>query len=145
MIIKNINFKGLWLIAKRKYFNLQTLTIIIAIYIAFSWAWGALNMMDRNYKLQKELSKKQQELQLVQIESITLELQKKYYQTREYQELAARKNLGLVLPGEKVLVLPPNTTKNNSKESDSNVSQTKKSNFDEWMDFLSGGNVRKNN
>lgn len=145
MIIKNINFKGLWLIAKRKYFNLQALTIIIAIYIAFSWAWGALNMMDRNYKLQKELSKKQQELQLVQIESITLELQKKYYQTREYQELAARKNLGLVLPGEKVLFLPPNTTKDTSKESDSNVSQTKKSNFDEWMDFLSGGNVRKNN
>ena len=145
MIKKNINYRGLWLVAKRKYFNLQTATIIVALYIAISWAWGALNMMDRNYKLQKELSKKQQELQLIEVESITLELEKKYYQTREYQELAARKNLGLVLPGEKVLILPPNTSTDSTSKKDSTDKITKKSNFQEWMDFLSGANVRRNN
>ena len=145
MIKKNINYRGLWLVAKRKYFNLQTLTIVIALYIAISWAWGALNMMDRNYRLQKELSKKQQELQLIEVESITLELEKKYYQTREYQELAARKNLGLVLPGEKVLILPPNTSTDSTSKKDSTDKITKKSNFQEWMDFLSGANVRRNN
>ena len=145
MINKNINYRGLWLVAKRKYFNLQTLTIVIALYIAISWAWGALNMMDRNYRLQKELSKKQQELQLIEVESITLELEKKYYQTREYQELAARKNLGLVLPGEKVLILPPNTSTDSTSKKDSTDKITKKSNFQEWMDFLSGANVRRNN
>ena len=145
MINKNINYRGLWLVAKRKYFNLQTATIIVALYIAISWAWGALNMMDRNYRLQKELSKKQQELQLIEVESITLELEKKYYQTREYQELAARKNLGLVLPGEKVLILPPNTSTDSTSKKDSTDKITKKSNFQEWMDFLSGANVRRNN
>lgn len=145
MITKKINFQGLWVVARRKYLNLQALTIVIALYIAFSWAWGALNMMDRNYKLQKELSKKQQELRLIEVESITLELEKKYYQTREYQELAARKNLGLVQAGEKVLILPPNTSKDTSDESYTAEKVYKKSNFQEWMDFLSGGNVRKNN
>ena len=143
MIKKNINYRGLWLVAKRKYFNLQTATIIVALYIAISWAWGALNMMDRNYRLQKELSKKQQELQLIEVESITLELEKKYYQTREYQELAARKNLGLVLPGEKVLILPPNTSTYSTSKKESTDKITKKSNFQEWMDFLSGANVKR--
>lgn len=143
MIKKNINYRGLWLVAKRKYFNLQTATIIVALYIAISWAWGALNMMDRNYKLQKELSKKQQELQLIEVESITLELEKKYYQTREYQELAARKNLGLVLPGEMVLILPPNTSADSTSKKESTDKITKKSNFQEWMDFLSGANVKR--
>lgn len=139
---KKINIRALLLIAKRKYFNSSTGTVLIALFIAASWAWGALSMMERNYALQKELDDKYRQLQLAELESASLEIEQKYYKTREYQDLAARKNLGLVMPGERVLILPATTAKASSAQTATTQTVVKQSNFSQWMRFLSGGNVK---
>jgi len=137
-----INIRGLVLTARRKYFNTSTATVVVALIIAASWAWGALSMMERNYALQKELDDKYRQLQLADLETSALEIEQKYFKTREYQELAARKNLGLVMPGESVLILPANTAKATSAQSSSESAVAKPSNFSQWMKFFSGGNVK---
>jgi hypothetical protein len=143
--MKKINIRRLYYHVSHKYFTLNNVVIVVAFGIAASWVWGSLGVMQRNYDLQKEVDFKQRELQLAQIETRSLELEKRYYQTREYQELAVREDLGLALPGEKVLILPPNTQA--AKDTDTTTTQLASSiapvsNMQQWMNFLFGGNSK---
>jgi hypothetical protein len=99
--------------------------------------------MQRNYGLQKEVDLKRQQLQLAQLQSDNLELQNRYYQTNEYRELEARKSLGLVMPGESVLILPDNSeaakTADRSTPRQVVVPQEDTTNFEQWLNFLFGG------
>lgn len=137
-----INTRRITYALKHKYLTLNNVVILVAFVIAASWIWGSLGMMQRNYGLQKEVDYKKRQLELVQLQRDSLEFQKKYYQTAEYQELAVRESLGLVRPGEKVLILPENTQA--AKDADtvkvattSQVVQT--SNIEQWINFLFGG------
>jgi len=144
--MKKINIRRIYYQIRHKYFTLNNVVIVVAFGIAASWVWGSLGVMQRNYDLQKELDIKQRQLQLAQLETSSLELEKRYYQTREYQELAVREDLGLVMPGEKVLILPPNSQA--AKEADTVTVVTaapvaaKASNFQQWVNFLFGGNSK---
>lgn len=120
------------------------MVIAVAFLIAASWVWGSLGVMQRNYDLQKDLDYKKRELQLAQLQATSLELEGRYYKTAEYQELAAREDLGLVIPGEAVLILPPNSQA--AKDAD-NVATVQTvatgqqiSNLGQWMNFLFGSN-----
>jgi hypothetical protein len=102
-------------------------------------------MMQRNYSLQKEVDVKKRQLELTELQRDKLELQKRYYQTAEYQELAVRDTLGLVRPGEKVLILPDNSEA--AKKADSSTSEvvatsSQPSNIEQWINFLFGGYSR---
>lgn len=129
---------------RNKYLTLNNVVIGIAFLIAASWVWGSLGVMQRNYALQKEVDLKQRQLQLAELETKSMELEKRYYATREYQELAVRQDLGLGLPGERVLILPPNTQA--AKDADIVASDVvitdapQISNFEQWMNFLFGTN-----
>lgn len=144
--MKKINIRRLFYIAKHKYLNINSAVILVAFVISANWVWGSLNMMERNYSLQKELDNKDRELKIADLEVVSLELEKRYYQTKEYQELAAREDLGLVLPGEKVLILPASNKQQSSNVADisdsSNAKTTSPNNFDRWLDFLLGRNVK---
>jgi len=144
--MKKINIRRLFYIAKHKYFNINSAVILVAFIISANWVWGSLNMMERNYALQKELDNKDRELRIADLEVASLELEKRYYQTREYQELAAREDLGLVLPGERVLILPASSKKQSSNPTETSNSPdtktTSPNNFDRWLDFLLGRNVK---
>ena len=83
--------------------------LAVALLIAASWAWGSVTVMQRNFALQKDADEQQRQLQLTQLEVDTLQYQQNYYKSDEYKDLAARKFLGLASPGEKVLILPPNS------------------------------------
>ena len=102
--------------------------------------------MERNYTLQKEVDTKKRELQLAQLATSSLELEKRYYQTREYQELAVREDLGLVLPGERVLVLPANSQAVRAADAavtaQTSTTTLPVSNFRQWANFLFGGNSK---
>jgi len=124
------------------------MVMVAAFCIAAGWVWGSLNVMQRNYGLQKELDFKKRELQILQLETTNLELEKRYYQTTEYQELAVRSSgLNLVQLGEKVLILPQNSqiakdTNQNNMNAQQVNSQEETSNFQQWMTFLLGGTSR---
>lgn len=113
--------------------------------VAISWAWGSVSMMQRNYSLQRRLDTRERQLELSQLEVRTLELQKRFYQSSEYQELAARQELGLALPGEKLLILPPNTKSaertDDKSQAVSASEPVQPSNLELWMNFLLGRNV----
>ncbi len=125
---------------KNRYLTLNNIVIGVGFLIAASWVWGSLDVMQRNYTLQQTLNRKDQELRLAQLETRSLELEREYYKTREYQELAVRERLGKGKSGEKVLILPrrPSATNQATTNGATNSSVKTPSNFEQWMDFLFG-------
>jgi len=148
VIMKKINIRRLWYALKHKYFTLDNAVILIACVIASGWVWGSLEVMQRNYGLQRELDDKKRQLIVAQLDTENLKLAQRYYQTNEYKELAVRESLGLASPGESVLILPENsqTAKNadNITTVGTSEAQTQKiSNFSQWVNFLFGGNSKR--
>ena len=120
--------------------------ILIAAMITCGWIWGSLGVMQRNYALQKELDDKKRELIVSQLAVDNAKLEQRYYNTVEYKELAVRERLGLGLSGERVLILPANSDeviKSDDNTQTSTVKVTQQSNFEQWMNFLFGGNSKK--
>lgn len=129
---------------RHKYMTFNNLVILVAFLIAAGWVWGSLQVMQRNYNLQREVDFKQRQLQLTELQKESLELQNRYFATDEYKELALRDSLGLVMPGEKVLILPKNSDAakdEDKKTSASTATNTEQqaSNLEQWLNFLFGG------
>ena len=140
----NINIRRLYYHIRHRYVTPNNLVIAVAFMIGAGWAWGSVGMMQRNFELQKEVDSKERQHQLLELETESLAYQQNYYKTAEYQELAARDRLGLGMPGEKVLILPPNSAK--AKQADQAASgrapanETPPTNLTQWVNFLFGGN-----
>ena len=139
--MQKINVRKTYYHIKHRFLTNSNLVIVVALLVGASWAWGSIGLMQRNYGLQKELDKKYQQQQLIDLEVQNLTFKRNYFQSDEYKELAARQNLGLVMPGESVLILPPNSEEvkqSDLKEKSEEILApiTTPSNFDQWMDFL---------
>jgi len=109
--------------------------------------WGPVQAMERNYGLQKEIDYKQRQMRLAELETEKLKFEQNYYKSDEYKELAVRERMGLVLPGEKVLILPPNSaaataSDNTAKLAEAQPKQVPDSNLQQWVNFLFGGTYR---
>lgn len=142
-----INIRKLFYAFRHRFLTFNNIVIAVAFLIALSWVWGSLQVMQRNYSLQKEVDTKRRELQLTELQRDSLELQKRFYQTEEYKERAARDSLGLVMPGESVMILPPNTPAVIEADAKANTSvatapQQTSSNIEQWLNYLFGGYSR---
>jgi hypothetical protein len=144
--MKKINIRRIYYHIRHRYLTMNNVVIGVALLIGLSWAWGSIGVMQRNYDLQKEVDTKARNLKLAELETQNLKYEQRYYQSSEYQELEVRKRLGLANPGEHVLILPPNTQQ--AKNADV-VAINKPvrvieptSDFQQWMNFLFGGNRR---
>jgi len=144
--MKKINIRKLYYHARHNYFTLNNVVVVVALLIAASWAWGSVEVMQRNYDLQKEVDGKGREQKLLELETATLTFEQRYYKSDEYKELAVRERLGLAKPGESVLILPLNSLA--AQQADDAVrkrqpTQTvQPSNFQQWMNFIFGGNSK---
>lgn len=140
--MKNINKTTLrrWYYhVRHNYVTTNNIVVLVGLCIAASWAWGSVQAMERNYTLQKTVDNKRRELSLTKLEKQKLEFEQNYIKSDEYRELAAREKLGLVLPGEKVLILPPNTVGADEAARQSFVPRTvEQGNLQQWINFLSG-------
>lgn len=145
--MKKINIRKLYYHIRYRYLTMNNVVVGVALMIGAGWAWGSIGMMQRNYDLQKQLDTRVRQQKLAELETQNLALQQRYYKSSEYQELAIRERMGLANPGEKALVLPPNTKA--AKDADVVVSgktpgsPEPASNFQQWMNFLFGGNRRR--
>ena len=139
-----INTKKIIYNLRWRYLTLNNVILAIAFVIGANWAWGSIEMMQRNYTLQRTLDLKQREQTLAELEVATLEFEKRYHESFEYKELAARKYLGLANPDEKVLILPVRTQSPEVNEEVKQLSPATEppSNFRQWMNFLFGNNRR---
>lgn len=146
--MKNINIKRITYKVKHQYLNTNNLVLLVALLVAAGWAWGSLNMMSRNYQLQRDLTEKKQQLALTEIDVANKQLSQKYYKTDEFLELSARESLNLAAPGEKLLILkqPSNDVKQKIESEKNNQygrrQIAKESNIDQWANFLFGGSRR---
>ena len=140
--MKNTNIKKIIYHVRHKYLTLNNVVILLAFLIAAGWVWGSLGVMQRNFSLQKDIDYKKRQLQLTELQRDNLALQKNFYQTIEYQELAVRETLGLVRPGESLLILPPNSqaaTATDTTNPTAAASRETASNLEQWVNFLFGG------
>lgn len=92
----------------------------------------------KNYTLNKQVSDLQEQITQLQDQKDTLAYNIEYYKTKSYQEREARAKLGLQMPDETVVILPaPKVAPTPVPESPTTAIK-KKSNFAQWVDFLSG-------
>lgn len=144
--MKKINIRRLYYHIRHRYFTMNNIVVGVALLIGASWAWSSIGAMQRNYELQKTIDSKQRQLKLAELQTKNLQYEQRYYKSAEYQELEVRKRLGLANPGENVLLLPPNSEQAKSADAvlTKKVAATLEpvSNFQQWMNFLFGGNHR---
>lgn len=141
--MQKINIRKLYYHVRHRYLTMNNVVIAVALVIGASWAWGSIGVMQRNYSLQKEIDTKSRQEKLIDLETQNLAYEQKYYQSSEYKELAMRERLGLGMPGEKVLILPSNSKRAKAQGqpgSETPVSVEPESNFQQWVNFLFGGN-----
>lgn len=124
----------------KTHMTLNNGVLFVALLIAGVWVWSTVEAIQRNFKLQRQLDTMNQEIALHELQNKTLRLQKKYYESQEYIELSARERLNKVMPGEKLLILPPNTVQTPPDKLQTNTETpiTERSNFAQWMYFLFG-------
>jgi hypothetical protein len=145
--MKKINIRKIYYHIRYRYLTMNNIVIGVALVIGAGWAWGSVEMMQRNFDLQKEIDNKSRQQRLVELQTQNLVYEQKYYKSSEYQELAVRARLGIARPGEKALILPPNSV--TAKAADkllikkpAHVAEST-DNFQQWMNFMFGGNRRK--
>ncbi len=128
---------------KHEILVFDNIILFIALALCFSFTWGAISSMSRNWNLAQELANHQREKALLELEVETLELENTYYLSDEYQELAARKYRDKKLPGETMVRLPKNSeaaqTKHLATEDENSPALSdERSNFEQWLKFLFG-------
>jgi len=145
--MKKTNIRKIYYHIRYRYLTMNNVVIGIALMIGAGWAWGSVEMMQRNFDLQKDVDGKSRQLKLVELKTQNLTYEQRYYKSGEYQELAVRARLGLAKPGEKAIILPPNSEA--AKKADvllmKRPVQAVESidNFQLWVNFLFGGNRRE--
>lgn len=117
------------------------LIIVLAI------TWSTVKAIQANYELQRKISLLKQQNTVTKLENETTELRNRYYSTDEYLNLAARQNLGVAAPGEKVLTITKDVAlkhvdmallaKTITPKAVDKRSKVQR-NLDDWKDFLLG-------
>lgn len=128
---------------KHELFTFERVILTVAAVFCLAWTWGSIDAMSRNWSLAQELMSRQREKALLELEVETLELENEYYRSYEYQELAARKYQGKMLPGETMIYLPDNSKAALSKHKttsteETTITVTAMNNLEQWLAFLFG-------
>lgn len=124
----------------RQYITPANGVLAIALLIAASWVWGTIVAIQNNFTLQQQVDSLRQANAYDELANETQQFQNQYYASNEYLELSVRQHLGKAAPGEKVLILPPNTVATPpAKDQASSVTPiAQRSNFAQWEYFLFG-------
>lgn len=126
---------------------MNNIVIAVALVVGAGWALASVGVMQRNFALQKEVDAKVRQQKLLELETKNLEFEQKYYKSAEYQELALRERMGQARAGERMLLLPPNSPA--AKQADaklankSSVAEPAETNMQQWINFIFGGNKKR--
>lgn len=130
----------------RYRYPVREIITILLVGVAIVWfIWGSVQAMQKNYELRKVVQDRARQAELIELEALALEYEQRYLKSEEYQRLAVRERLGYGDPGEKVLMLPANSTAASANDAVRSAEQSDPktpSNISQWGNFLFGGNVR---
>jgi cell division protein FtsB len=142
-----------WKQHKKQLTDVRNLVLYLFAIIVLAITWSTIKTIQSNYDLQKQISVLKQQNDILDLQNQNTDLQNRYLQTDAYLDLAARQNLGLAGPGEKVLLVPKNVA---LKYVNSQLSQQSKittptvdtrpkyvKNIEDWRDFLLGRNPQQ--
>lgn len=125
---------------KAKFAKLASPGMLMIVGVAVFWLGFmtiTIDVMNRNYRLQRQVDQGMLDNQVIEIQNENLRLEQAYYKTNEYLELSARALLGKALPGEHLVLLKrAEVADTNQGKTDQQFEQ--RSNLDQWLDFLSG-------
>jgi cell division protein FtsB len=126
--------------------DVRAVGLVLFLVIVLLVSWSGVKVIDTNYRLQKEISRLEQQNQVKKLVNINLELENEYYQTDQYLEVAARQDFGLAAPGETVLNIPKQVALAHTIDlADAEQEEARKTkakqpayqrNFQAWIDFL---------
>jgi cell division protein FtsB len=121
----------------RHLLTLNNGAVVLALVIALGWLWGTVGSLQKNFILQQQVDAYDQEIEVLGIENQLLGFQSKYYQSDEYIELSARERLNKALPGEHLVILPPQP-KVVQETGIAPAAAPTSSNFEQWVRFFFG-------
>ena len=79
--------------ARYEYLTMNNIVLLIAALITVSWAWASVEAVQRNYVLQREVDDKRREQRLIELQTENLQFEQRYYKSREYLTLEAKRRL----------------------------------------------------
>jgi hypothetical protein len=120
----------------KKHLSLNNIVLVIALVLALSWAWSTINVLSKNYDLERQVEQARLDAEIMKLQNENLRLEQTYYQTDEYLELSARKLLNKAEQGEHLVILPRAAEEASTTPTPTMVIE--KSNFEQWIDFLFG-------
>lgn len=115
---------------------LSLLVFLILIYVGFL-LYQAISL---NYQTNQKIASLKKEIQEIKQDHNDLETLIAYYQTSAFQELEARKKLGMKKPGEKAVTVEVKTdVYDSNKDETKNINNNKDvPNYQKWLDFICG-------
>ncbi|OGL36127.1 hypothetical protein A3E49_00660 [Candidatus Saccharibacteria bacterium RIFCSPHIGHO2_12_FULL_49_19] len=134
-----------------RFTDVRNIGLYVFAIVVLAISWSAVKTIQRNYELQNEIATLQQENEILKLYNENTALQNQYLETDQYLELAARQNLGLAAPGEKVLLAPSTVAEKYIDKSLFPVAEDSSAkpedgdgyrrNLQAWYDFLLGRNL----
>jgi len=91
-----------------------------------------------NYQTSQKINALKQDLARLTEEKRELETLITYYQTSSFQELEARKKLGMKMPGEKVVKVELAETSPKRKQDTHESADEGRPNWEQWLRYLQG-------
>jgi cell division protein FtsB len=132
---------------RRQITDPRNLGLYVFMLIVLAIAWSTVKAIQANYDLQRKIAILKQQNTVTKLQNENTDLKNRYYNTDEYLNLAARQNLGVAAPGEKVLTVPHDVAlkhvdmallaKTITPRTVDKRSKIVK-NLDDWKDFLLG-------
>jgi cell division protein FtsB len=117
----------------------QTFFVVIMLLVS----WSSVKAIQKNYLLQKQISRLEQEVEIAQLENDNQKLNNLYLETDQFVELSARRQFGLGALGEKLLVVPKEVALKNSIKIKSDKDEAKtvdkpkyQKNIEAWVSFF---------
>lgn len=92
----------------------RALALISFAVIAVLVAYSSVGVLQKNYELEKKISSLKQKNNVAKLENENQKLRNKYYESDEYAELTARRQLGVAKEGEKLYLIPRSTAEASS-------------------------------
>lgn len=147
--MQNRNIRRFIYKVRHDYATTNNVVLAVALVISASWALASAQAIQKNFMLQRQVDDKKRQQKLLELQAANLEFEQRYFKSSEYISLEAKRRLGLAEPGEKLLVLPPNSQQikamDRADEMAGKPGTTDKvatSNFQQWMNFLFGAKPR---